>query len=163
VEGGAMNKEGHCEKIVPFRRGHGKPRTRHFIRVDTALMEDERLSPEEKFCWIAIKRFVNKDGYCWPTGIQIGKLCNCHERAVNDKIRALKKAGWLDWTHFRDKWGHKRNKYIFTIPEVVSLQQSIAIGQQQHTAVKVDTDTLYGDNALSAPPPTLQSWLICRV
>lgn len=145
-----------AKKVVPFNnpnlRRHGKPRNRPFTKIDNEAVDEMRLSAADKWCLVSLRRFINKEGTCWPTHKQIGKLCGVQERSVNTYINKLKKCGWLEWAHFRDDYGQLRNRYIFTVPAVVAQQQLIAGGQQQPVAVKEDTSTLYCETT-SPPSP----------
>jgi hypothetical protein len=128
-------------KVIPFKRSTkftGKPRSRPFVRVDWEFIDDMRVKPQDKLCWMMIRRFLNKEGKCWPTNRQIGLLCGCKERSINDKINRLKRLGYLDWEHFRDKYGHQRNRYWFPSVGYLSLQQHSAGGLQHSSAGKVD-------------------------
>lgn len=100
-----VNKTIRPLKILPFQKDP------HKFRTYSAFWKREDLSAEEKGLIHIILSFTNKEGESWPTHPQLCAKARMGHCKLEKMLKKLRKMEEIDWTHFWDRYGRKRNRY----------------------------------------------------
>lgn len=101
-----VNKAIRPLKVLPFQKDP------HQFKTYSSFWKREDLSGEEKSLVHIILAHINKDGECWPTHPQLCAMAGVGHCKLEKMLRKLREKGEIAWTHFRDQYGRKRNRYV---------------------------------------------------
>jgi len=92
-------------KVVPFRK-------EHYFKCPSGFWKRTDLSAEQKGMTGILLGHMNKESCCWPTHPQLQEMSHMGHRKVERILKELRVKKVIDWVHFHDEFGHRRNRYI---------------------------------------------------
>ena len=83
-----------------------------FTLIENAVLEDQELGPVDLLVYIALAKYADSEGVCWPAMATLGKLARCARETVARSISRLEARGYLRRSpRFRDDGGVTSNAY----------------------------------------------------
>jgi hypothetical protein len=95
-------------KVIPFK----KRSDLHRFQTYSSFWKREDLDLDEKGLIHVLLAHLDKNGECWPTHPQLCRISGMGHSKLEKVLKTLRKKEEVDWVHFTDKWGHRRNRYV---------------------------------------------------
>lgn len=95
-------------KVIPFR----KRLDLHRFQTYSAFWKRSDLNLKEKGVIHVLLAHLDKNGECWPTHPQICAIAHIGHSLLEKILNKLRKMREIDWIHWTDEWGRKRNRYV---------------------------------------------------
>jgi hypothetical protein len=92
-------------KVVPFKKNC------HKAWLPSEFLKREDVNAEDKGILAILCGYMDKSGCCWPTHPELERKVGFGHCKLEEKLRSLKKRGFIAWTHWWDEYGHRRNRY----------------------------------------------------
>lgn len=106
--------DGACSRgAVMGEPSHGPPADGTWGRVPIAAVQDARLSRNDLRVLIALARYANSEGCCYPAMKTLADLLGMKRQNVNRCMQRLADCGWVEITHRMraNKGGKTSNAY----------------------------------------------------
>ena len=71
------------------------------MAYNTDIFDDEKLTANEKYLYLAMSKYANKQGECYPSISTLAKVMGVSTRTVKRVLPKLEQSGWVV----------KRNRY----------------------------------------------------
>ena len=83
-----------------------------FITIPTCVVTDQELTDGSKLLYGFIISLAQQSGYCFATNAYLAELMNTSERSVQNYVRTLKNAGYIDVELIYGEKGEIKERHI---------------------------------------------------
>ena len=117
-----------------------------FTLIENAVLEDQALGPVDVLVYLALAKYADGEGTCWPSMATLAKLARCARCSVVKSIARLEARGYLRRTpRFRPDGGVTSNTYQLMPQEArryppVAQEDTPPLPQRQPPVAQEDTN-----------------------
>ena len=106
--------------MTDIKRGRRMP----FVILPWAVLEDEQLTAHDVLVYATISKWAdNVTGVAWPSRASIAESARCDVKTVDNSVRRLISAGYLEKHKRRTEKGDESNVYV--VHEIVARQETL--------------------------------------
>ena len=120
-----------------------------FTLIENIILEDQELGPADILVYLALAKYADGEGTCWPSMATLAKLARCARCTVAKSIARLEALGYLRRTpRFRPDGGVTSNAYQLMPLEAkryppISQEDTPRLPQRQPPVAQEDTNYIH--------------------